>query len=120
MRDGGIMINNEDLTYPLARSRSFAYVTDTIYDPEIIPYLKGCDMIYHEATYLDNLRVQARERMHATAREAALIATQANVKKLIIGHYSSRYRDLNPLLEEARATMPEAHLAIEGHTYDIG
>jgi ribonuclease Z len=114
-----LVIKNEDLTLPKVPDKSFAYCSDTIYDEEIIPYITGANTLYHEATYLHDLADQARQRMHATADEAARIAHMAAVNTLIIGHYSSRYKNLQPLVDEARAVFPNTHLALEGQHYTI-
>ena len=90
-----------------------------MYEPEIASYIHQVDLLYHEATYLDELKDKAHERMHATAKEAAQIAQMAEVKKLIIGHYSSRYKVLTPLLDEAKLVFENTHLAIEGETHAI-
>ena len=113
------VIANDKLTYGPKSSRSFAYCTDTMYEPRIVPSISKVDLLYHEATYLDELRDKAHERMHATAREAAQIAREAEVKKLIIGHYSSRYKNLTPLLEEAKIEFDNTQLAIGGETHAI-
>lgn len=119
IRQDGRSILNAELTFDNPKPRSFAYVTDTIYDPSIIPHVHSCNMMYHEATYLEDLKEQAHQRMHATAMEAASIALSADIRQLIIGHYSSRYRDLNPLLSEAQSIFANTHLALEGVTYEI-
>jgi len=119
IRDNGIVIANDKLAHPLRKGRKFSYCTDTMYDPEIVQYVDSSDMLYHEATYLDELKDKARERMHATTVEAAQIAVAAKVKALIIGHYSSRYKNLDPLLTEAQSVFPESFLAIGGKTYAI-
>lgn len=115
----GKIIANDKLTYGPKPSRSFAYCTDTMYEPKIVPHISEVDLLYHEATYLDELRDKAHERMHATTKEAAQIAQMADVKKLIIGHYSSRYKVLTPLLDEAKLVFENTHLAIGGETHAI-
>lgn len=117
--DQGIRISFQDLALPSKPKRSYAYCSDTIYDVGLAKHLKGVDLLYHEATYLDDMKTQARERMHSTAKEAALIALQSEVQRLIIGHYSSRYANLQPLLEEAQAIFSQTSLAIEGETHEI-
>ena len=82
--------------------------------------VKGVDVLYHESTYLEALQTQAAERGHATPREAAQVAELAQVKHLILGHYSSRYKKLVPFLEEAKAVFENSHLAREGHCFDLG
>ena len=115
----GKLISHVELTKPAQLTRSFAFCSDTSYNENIIPQITGVDMLYHEATFLDELKERARQTMHSTAKEAATIAKKANVGKLIIGHYSQRYFDLDPLLNEAKMIFPETHLAIEGKSFDV-
>lgn len=112
-------INYEDITISPPPLRSYAYCSDTVYDDSIVPYIKDCSLLYHEATYLDDMRVQAKERMHSTTKEAGMIAKLAGVQKLVIGHYSSRYKDLSPLEQEAREVFANTDLAIEGQRYPV-
>ncbi len=116
----GQVITNGQLVLPPANRRSFVYCSDTMFTKTIIPYIQGCDLMYHEATYLHDLAKKARERMHSTAYEAAEIASLGRVKSLLIGHYSSRYKDLQPLLEEARSVFEHSYLATEGSVHHIG
>ena len=110
---------NSELTYTKRPKKSFAYCSDTIYDESIIPYVDKSDTIYHEATYLDIMRKQADERMHTTALGAAQIALKADCKRLIIGHFSSRYDDLTPLLEESQSVFDNVYLAHEGAVFSF-
>ena len=120
VRGNGVTIANDKLAYPIPKGRKFSYCTDTIYDPEIVPFIKDSDLLYHEATYLDELRDKAHERMHATTVEAAEIALKAKVKALLVGHYSSRYKDLTPVLHETQSIFANSYLAIGGKTYPVG
>ncbi|MBC7425500.1 MAG: ribonuclease Z [Bacteroidia bacterium] len=113
----GKKISNALLTFDPEPAKTFAYCSDTIFDGEIIPYIKNADLLYHETTYLHELADKAAERYHSTAKQAGEIAKQANVKKLVIGHFSSRYDNLDPLLEEARIEFSESHLGIEGSAF---
>ncbi len=115
----GEVISNERLTTPPTPSRSYAYCSDTAYDESIVPHIKGVDLLYHEATFAESEIIRAEKTGHSTARQAGEIAKQAKVKKLIIGHYSSRYNDLNPLLEEASAVFPNTELAYEGKIIEL-
>ncbi|HOO95179.1 MAG TPA: ribonuclease Z [Proteiniphilum sp.] len=110
----GTVIPNRILTRPAAPPRRYAYCSDTAYAPEIIPFIEGVDLLYHEATFAENELNRAAETYHSTARQAAEIAVAAGAKKLVIGHFSSRYHELETLLNEARALFPEAELAEEG------
>lgn len=115
----GELIPHLELTRSAQKPRSFAFCSDTMYDESIIPHIQGVDILYHEATFLDELKDRARQTMHSTAKEAATIAKKANVKRLIIGHYSQRYFDLTPLLDEAMSVFPNTLLATEGETHEI-
>ena len=112
--EGRVLYRNEDLTFPPRRARSYAYVSDSSYREEIVPLIGNVDVLYHESTFTEDERVKARETLHSTARDAATIARLANVQKLLLGHFSARYKDLAPLLKEAREVFENAHLAIEG------
>ena len=85
----------------------------------MIPHIRNADMIYHETTYLDNFRERAESRFHSTTRQAALIAKKAGEKKLLIGHFSSKYDTLEEFEKEAREIFPETELAIEGVAYKV-
>jgi ribonuclease Z len=85
----------------------------------VAKYVAGVDMLYHEATYAAEQKREAKERGHATTEDAAKTALTAGVKRLLIGHFSSRYKDKEPLLTEARAIFPETYIAHEGETYKI-
>ncbi|MGV4460388.1 ribonuclease Z [Ornithobacterium rhinotracheale] len=102
----GKIIKNQDLTYPAPAPKKYAYCSDTMYKPDIIPIIQGADLLYHEATFLDELKPTAERTGHSTAREAATIAKEAQVKKLMIGHFSNRYQDFKVLKEEAQEVFP--------------
>lgn len=116
---GNIVVFNAAVTSEPNRSRSYAYCSDTRYQEDLLPYIKHVDLLYHEATFLDELRHQAAYTMHSTARQAATLALNAEVKRLLIGHFSVRYRDLTPLLLEAKSIFDNSHLALEGKTISI-
>ena len=103
--DGGEVISNSELTIDPKPVRSFAYCSDTAYTESIVDIIKGVDMLYHEATYCEADKDRIRKTMHSTARQAAEIAKKAGVKRLVIGHYSSRYRkdeEIKQMAAEAR------------------
>lgn len=109
----GEVIANARLTRPSAPPRSYAYCSDTIFLPSIVEQIKGVDLLFHEATFADEDAPRAKETYHTTAAQAAEIAREAGVKKLVIGHFSARYDDENILLEEASAVFPNTQLAKE-------
>ena len=115
----GEVIKNSLVTAPSEEYKSFAYCSDTAYTESIIPYIKQVDLLYHEATFLEELAEVAREKYHSTAKQAAEIAKLANVKQLLIGHYSARYKDLNLFAEEAKSVFPNSETAFEGNIIKI-
>lgn len=119
-RPDGSKVTSHEATLPPKPDVSYTYCSDTQYEPKIIPFIQQSDALYHESTFLDAHRVKAWETKHSTAMEAAKIAKEAQVKRLLLGHYSSRYADLNPLLEEARSIFPSTDLSIEGESIMIG
>ncbi len=120
-----VMANNhikyalKEYTDPPYKPRSYAYCSDTRYNETIIPYIKSVDLLYHESTFLSDREQRAYETYHSSARQAATIALKAGVEKLILGHFSIRYKDLSPLLAEARQVFPNSQLAIEGQKVSI-
>lgn len=115
--EDGTLIKNEILTLPPSEPCSYAFCTDTVYNVEILDQIRNVDLLYHEATFGSDLEEQAAISFHSTARQAAFIAKQANVKKLIIGHFSERYKDITPLLKEARTVFPETYSAEDGEVF---
>ncbi len=119
LNEKGQTIPNALLTLPPVKARSLAYCTDTRYTESILPVIKNADILYHEATYLHEMKDRARETGHSTAREAGIIARKGNVAKLIIGHFSARYKTTEPLVNEARSEFSESYAANEGDIYHI-
>jgi ribonuclease Z len=117
--DGNILYKNEDLTYPPRKSRSYAYCSDTAYSELLIEQIRGIDILYHEATFTFDEEAKAKETQHSTAAQAARIALKAKVNKLLIGHFSARYKDLVPVLEEAKNVFEHCELAMEGATFSV-
>ena len=115
----GHVIPNAELTFDPNPSRSFAYCSDTLYNENFIEQIEGVNFLYHEATFLHELIDRAVETLHTTALQAGIIAKKANVKQLMIGHFSARYRDLEPLLAEAKSEFDNVVLAIEGEKFLI-
>lgn len=106
----GYVLKNEVLTLPPSPSVSYAFCSDTRYKEDIIPIIKNVNVLYHETTFLEDLKSRAQETGHSTAHEAALIAKKAEVGKLILGHFSNRYLDFSGFEEEARKVFPESFL----------
>lgn len=117
--EDGKIIPNSSLTTDPRKPRKYAFCSDTIFDERLVGIVKGVDLLYHEATFLSDKADRARETFHSTAEQAGLIAKKAGVKRLIIGHFSARYKNLYPLLEEAKAVFPETTLALEGDRFTI-
>jgi ribonuclease Z len=109
----GEVIPNSELTIPAAPPRRYAYCSDTIYNESVIPLIEGVDLLFHEATFADSELARARETFHTTARQAATIASRAHVRRLLIGHFSARYEDELPLIEEARTVFADTMQAKE-------
>lgn len=116
---GELMFQNEDMTLPPKKSRAYAYCSDTKYDEQIIDQIAHVDLLYHESTFLSDREERAAQTYHSTARQAATIALKAQVGLLLLGHYSIRYKELQPILDEAWEVFPNAKLAIEGETIEI-
>lgn len=118
-RKDGTVIQNELVTGPAVPGKKYAFCADTKYDESLIPHIEGADMIYHETTYLDNLRERAELRFHSTTKQAATMAKKAGVKKLLIGHFSSKYDTLEEFEAEAREVFANTELALEGVCYEV-
>ncbi|MBS1764178.1 MAG: ribonuclease Z [Bacteroidetes bacterium] len=116
--DGNVIANTE-LTIAARSPRSYAFCSDTIYDESIIEDIKGVNLLYHEATFMHDMADRAQATYHTTSIQAATIAKKAEVQKLIIGHFSARYRELQPLLDEAKTVFENTELAIEGTRFSL-
>ena len=116
----GSVIKNEEITQPGPKPLSYAYCSDTKYFSRLSAFVKGVDLLYHEATFDKSLDELAVMTGHSTTYDAARVASEAGVKTLIIGHFSARYKDISPLVEEARSLFPRTLPAIDGKMYDIG
>lgn len=110
----GKKIPNAALVFPPETPKKFAYCSDTAYLESIIPLIEGADLLYHEATFLDSEKLRAEETGHSTVSDAARIAAAAGVKKLVVGHYSSRYRDMSKFLAEGQPIFPMLELGYDG------
>lgn len=117
--ENGKVIGNELVTIPNHPGRTYAYSADTIYDESLCKEVEHVNVLYHEATYLHEMQERAAERYHSTARQAAQIAKIAGAKKLLLGHFSSKYEDLTPFYKEASEVFDQVELACEGVTFRI-
>lgn len=113
----GETLSHETLTHAAIPPQRYAYCSDTAYEPNIIPLIAEVDLLYHEATFAKAELEQAQRTSHSTTEQAAQIAQAAGVKHLLLGHFSARYADLTPLLEEARSYFPNTELAEEGKSW---
>ena len=116
---GTVLYTNESLTLPPRKLRSYAYCSDTVYDEALVAQIRNVDLLYHEATFMTEEEAKARDTKHSTAKQAATIALLAAADKLLVGHFSARYKDLMQLLEEAKTIFPNTSLAIEGEEFII-
>jgi ribonuclease Z len=116
----GEVLRNEDITLSPKPALSYAYCSDTAYNENLIPVIKNADLLYHEATFNSSMEDIAGDKFHTTSAQAALMAKKSKAGKLLLGHYSARFEDLNSLLDEARQVFPYTILSEEGKTYEIG
>ena len=112
--EDGTVVPYTRLTRPAEPPRRYAYCSDTSFTTSIIPYIEGVDCLYHESTFIEKDMSRAKDTFHSTARQAAEIASRAGVKKLILGHFSARYENLEVFLEEAQAIFSNVVLSEEG------
>ena len=119
LRKDGVLVENQAVTEPAAKAKSYAYAADTLFDHRIAERVRGADLLYHETTYLKDLGEQAGKRYHSTTVQAATIALEAGVERLLIGHFSSKYEKLQAFEQEAREIFPNTDLALEGVTYKV-
>ncbi|NNC70517.1 MAG: ribonuclease Z [Flavobacteriaceae bacterium] len=117
--EDGTIINNDKLTFNPPKPVSYAYCSDTMFKPEITPIIEEVDLLYHESTFLKDKEDLTGKTKHSTAEQAAMIAQKANVGKLILGHYSSRYPDISLFKEEAETIFEHVALAEVGKIFDV-
>jgi len=115
----GELIENKHVTKSGKPPKSYAFCSDTVYKVDIIPIIKNTSVLYHESTFLEKHANLAAKTKHSTAKEAANIAKQANVGELLLGHYSTRYDDLNAFKEEAQEVFENVQLSEDGKTFDF-
>lgn len=117
--DDGRVISNEVLSFDPPPTKSYAFCSDTIYEESIIPIIKDVDVLYHEATFLNAEEHLAEKTMHSTAKQAAIIAKKAEVKQLVLGHYSTRYESIELFKEEATEIYENVLLADDGAFFEF-
>jgi ribonuclease Z len=117
--EDGRIIPNAEITLDPPPPRSYAFCSDTAYTEEILPFIKNVDLLYHESTFDNSQENMAADKFHSTAAQAATIAQKATVKKLLLGHFSARFKEKNHLLQEAKAVFSNTELSVEGRSYDI-
>ena len=117
--EDGRIIPNSILTFDPIQPKSYAFCSDTVYHEAILPIIENVDVLYHEATFLDSEEGLANKTLHSTAKEAARIALKANVKQLILGHYSTRYESITLFKKEAETIFPDVLLADDGKTFEL-
>ncbi len=115
----GLVISNKEATYDPPKAKSYAFCCDTAYFPECVTHIKNVTALYHEATFLDEHEHMCASTKHSTAKQAALIAKEANVGKLILGHYSTRYSSLQRFSEEAESIFKKVELAEDGKIFSL-
>lgn len=119
VRENGLTLLPDEVNYPKSSPRRYAFLSDTIYDPSLVDAIKQVNVVYHETTYLCDMEKEAILRMHATTYQAATIARDAQAGMLITGHYSSRYKNVEPFEEECRTLFENTQLGLEGRVYPI-
>ncbi len=115
----GELIKNSELTIDPPAPRSYAYCSDTIFNPPIVEYIKEVDVLYHESTFLEDLQARAKKTFHTTAKQAAEIAKMGNVGKLLLGHFSARYGTLEAFLDEAKPVFDKCEICFDGKKVKI-
>jgi ribonuclease Z len=117
---GGTVYKNEDLTTAPDEPKSYAYCSDTLYNEQYFKQISNVTLLYHEATFLNDMLDRAQSTHHTTALQAAEVALKTHAKKLLLGHFSARYKTLTELLDEAQTIFPKTELAVEGKVFVIG
>lgn len=117
--ENGITLFNKDLILEPLPLRSYSYCSDTAFAPEIIPFIENSTCLYHESTFLNEMESRAKETFHSTAGQAAIIAQKANVGALYLGHFSARYKDLKPFIEQSSEFFTNVHLVQDNFQFQI-
>ena len=117
--DSGETIPNNELTIPAPRPRSYAFCTDTVFHQPVADFIQNVDLLYHEATFTEEMKEWAKKTWHSTAADAARMAKLTNAKQLIIGHFSARYKKIAPFTDEAKTIFEATVAAVDGKTYRV-
>ncbi|SEO01805.1 RNAse Z [Flavobacterium sp. CF108] len=117
--DDGTVIENEKLSFDPIPAMSYAFCSDTVYNEDVIPIIENADVLYHESTFLESEAPLAQKTLHSTAKEAARIALKANVKHLVLGHYSTRYDGIERFKEEAEEVFSNVILGDDGLSFEF-
>lgn len=117
--EDGRVIENSKLTFDPIPAKNYAFCSDTVYNENIIPLIENVDVLYHEATFLETEEALAGKTMHCTAKQAATIAFKANVKQLVLGHYSTRYENISLFKDEAETIFPNILLGDDGASFEF-
>ena len=119
VNEDGVLIANETVTKPATKPKSYAFCSDTMYKEDIVPIIKNVDVLYHESTFLEKHAHLGPKTKHSTAKEAAIIAKKANADVLLLGHYSTRYENLNAFKEEAETVFNNVELCDDGKVFNF-
>ena len=118
--EGGVLYKNAELAELPKKCNKYSYCSDTKFDERIIPFIENSDLLYHESTFLNDQASRAEGTLHSTAQQAGKIASLSNAGKLLLGHFSSRYKELDPFKTEAQLEFKNCELAIEGKEFQVG
>jgi ribonuclease Z len=119
INEAGMVFKNKDITISPPKPKKFAFCSDTGYHEPVVDEIRDVNLLYHEATFKNDMEKVAEEKLHSTAAQAATIAAKANAGALVIGHFSARYKHLDELLNEARAIFPQTWLAEDGKIFQV-
>lgn len=117
--NNGVIVKTDDVTIPGKPSKSYAFCSDTAYTTDIIPYIKNVNLLYHEATFIDKESDRAQKTFHSTAKQAATIALKANVERLVLGHFSARYKTFDDHLNEAKSIFEATFIPEDGERFIV-
>ncbi|MFW5700806.1 MAG: ribonuclease Z, partial [Cyclobacteriaceae bacterium] len=113
------VISNKEITLPPYQQRSYGFITDTLFNEGFAEHVENADLLYHEATFLHKDIDKAKNTFHSSALQAAILANRAKAKKLLIGHFSARYKNHQPFIDEARSSFEHSHGVNDGDVFDV-